>query len=144
MPIDKPTQAPITKGLNHLGLSVLDLDKSKAFFVDALGWEEFGYDATYPRTFVSDGNIMLTLWQVDKSLEVEVFDRRKNVGLHHVALQVGSEAELDSAYQVVAAYPGVAIEFSPELLGDGPRKHMMIREPSGLRIEFIWPGNSFS
>jgi hypothetical protein len=68
------------------------------------------------------------------------FDRRRNVGLHHLALEVRSEADLISVMERLAAYPGVTIEFSPELVGNGPRKHMMCYEPGGLRIEFIWPG----
>ncbi|WP_202906893.1 hypothetical protein [Vibrio mexicanus] len=56
-----------TIGLNHLGLSVSDLEASKSLFVDTLGWKESGYDASYPRTAVSDGKLRLTLWQVDFS-----------------------------------------------------------------------------
>ena len=33
---------PTTTGLNHLGLTVANLDNSVAFFVDCLGWEESG------------------------------------------------------------------------------------------------------
>jgi hypothetical protein len=40
-----------------------------------------------------------------------------------------------------APTPGVEIEFEPELVGAGPRVHMMCREPGGLRIEFLWPGD---
>ena len=35
----------------------------------------------------------------------------------------------------------VKIEFSPEQLGQGPAKHMICYDPSGIRVEFIWPGN---
>jgi lactoylglutathione lyase len=31
----------------------------------------------------------------------------------------------------------ITIEFAPEKIGKGPTQHMMIREPSGNRIEFI-------
>src|SRR5262245_35352352 len=82
---------PITKGVNHLGLAVLDLEKTAKFFVDGLGWTESGRDPTYPRTAVSDGHVRLTLWQVDQSGPVVRFDRRRNVGLHHLALEVRSE-----------------------------------------------------
>ena len=133
---------PITKGLNHLGLAVLDLEKTAKFFVDGLGWTESGRDPTYPRTAVSDGHVRLTLWQVDQSGPVVRFDRRRNVGLHHLALEVRSETDLNSIMERLSAYPGVAIEFSPELVGNGPRKHMMCYEPGGLRIEFIWPGTT--
>ncbi len=130
-----------TQGLNHLGLSVKNLDQTLAFFTDCLGWEESGRDDSYPRCAVGDGNIRLTLWQVDHDLAVNEFHFRQNVGLHHFALQVATQAELNEIAESVAAWPGVEIEFMPELLGSGPRKHMIFAEPGGIRIEFIWPGN---
>ena len=130
-----------TNGINHLGLSVLDLDKSVSFFVDHLGWEESGRDTSYPRSAVSDGQIRLTLWQVDHSLDIQNFNRRKNVGLHHLALEVISEEKLTELLAKLKSNPEVSIEFEPELVGSGPRKHMMCKEPGGIRIEFIWPGN---
>jgi lactoylglutathione lyase len=132
---------PKTRGINHLGLSVLDLERSARFFIEALGWTESGRDDSYPRTAVSDGYIRMTLWQVDHQLRVELFNRRKNVGLHHVALEVESEARLNTLAQELSAWPDVTIEFMPELLGKGPRKHMMFLEPGGNRIELIWPGS---
>lgn len=130
-----------TSGLNHLGLSVSDLEASKAFFVEVLGWKESGYDASYPRTAVSDGKLRLTLWQVDKNLNGESFNRKKNVGLHHLAIQVETEDKLNYLYSIISDRPDCIVEFAPELLSGGPRKHMMLSEPSGLRIELIWPGN---
>jgi hypothetical protein len=34
----------------------------------------------------------------------------------------------------------IKIEFAPELLRTGPAKHFICYEPSGIRVEFIWPG----
>ena len=68
------------------------------------------------------------------------FDRRGNVGLHHLALGVRSLADLEAIAERLSTYPGVKIEFIPELVGKGPRRHMMCHEPGGLRIEFIWRG----
>jgi catechol 2,3-dioxygenase-like lactoylglutathione lyase family enzyme len=130
-----------TNGINHLGLSVFDLEKSVSFFVESLGWEESGRDESYPRSAVSDGIVRLTLWQVDHDLDIQRFQRRKNVGLHHLALEVSSEEKLSEVHRKLAANPDVSIEFEPELVGSGPRKHMMCSEPGGIRIEFIWPGN---
>jgi lactoylglutathione lyase len=129
-----------TQGINHVGLAVLDLEATTVFFTDCLGWSEFGRDDSYPRTAVSDGVVRLTLWQVDPSLNVEPFHRRKNVGLHHLALTVPSEGVLVDLAERVSAWPDVDIEFMPELVGDGPRKHMMFSEPGGIRLEFIWQG----
>jgi len=130
-----------TQGINHLGLSVRNLDETVSFFVDCLGWEESGRDESYPRSAVSDGCIRLTLWQVDYDLAVNQFQFRQNVGLHHFALELASEKELNEVAERVKSWPGVDIEFMPELLGEGPRKHMIFFEPGGIRIEFIWPGS---
>jgi catechol 2,3-dioxygenase-like lactoylglutathione lyase family enzyme len=130
-----------TQGINHLGLAVQNLDQTLAFFTECLGWEESGRDDSYPRSAVGDGNIRLTLWQVDHDLAVNKFHFRQNVGLHHFALEIMTEAELYDIARDVAAYPGVKVEFMPELVGNGPRKHMIFAEPGGIRIEFIWPGS---
>jgi catechol 2,3-dioxygenase-like lactoylglutathione lyase family enzyme len=119
-----------TQGINHVGLSVLDLDSSARFFVQHLGWVESGRDESYPRTAVSDGHIRLTLWQVDRSLDVQLFNRRRNVGLHHLALEVASEERLMELADQLKGQRDVTIEF----------KHMMCLEPGGIRIEFVWPG----
>jgi catechol 2,3-dioxygenase-like lactoylglutathione lyase family enzyme len=133
-------EKPKTQGINHVGLSVLDLDSSARFFVQVLGWVESGQDDSYPRTAVSDGHIRLTLWQVDRSLDVQPFHRRRNVGLHHLALEVASEERLMELADNLKGRREVTIEFMPELVGKGPRKHMMCLEPGGIRIEFVWPG----
>ena len=127
-----------TLGLNHLGLAVKDLDQTTAFFVTVLGWEETARDDSYPRTTVTDGNLRLTLWQADR--DARAFDRRRNIGLHHLALNVADEATLQSLAQRLTALPDVEIEFMPELMGSGPRKHMIFREPGGLRLELVWSG----
>ena len=132
----------VTVGLNHLGLSVRDLDETTRFFVEVLGWKEVARDESYPRNAVTDGNLRLTLWQVDHDREIVAFDRRANIGLHHLALEMPSEAALLSVAERVRAWPGVVVEFMPEPMGDGPRKHMMFREPGGIRLELIWPAAS--
>ena len=105
-----------------------------------MGWEDLGRDDSYPRSTVSDGKLRLTLWQVDQDEGMTAFDRRKNVGLHHVAIEVASKDALFELARDVAAWPGVSMEFPPELLGTGPRMHTMFAEPGGIRLELIWPG----
>jgi len=129
---------PMTKGIHHLGLTVSSLEESAKFFTELLGWEEVRRNNEYPAIFVSDGSIMLTLWQTKES-QPSPFNKNRNVGLHHVALHVQSKKELDSIYKHLLNNK-IEIEFSPELLRDGPAHHMMCYEPSGIRVEFIWPG----
>lgn len=129
-----------TTGLNHLGLAVDNLNETTTLFTEALGWTETARDDTYPRNSITDGSLRLTLWQIDHSKPATQFDRRSNIGLHHLALEIGSEADLERIANKVAAFPGVRVEFMPELLGNGPRKHMMFAEPGGIRLELIWRG----
>jgi catechol 2,3-dioxygenase-like lactoylglutathione lyase family enzyme len=130
----------LTNGLNHLGLSVKNMEASSAFFVDLLGWEKSGVDLTYPRCAVTDTKLKLTLWQVLNPDEVADFSRRAHLGLHHLAIEISSEEALAQLHKDACEYPGVVVEFSPQLVSGGPRVHMMCTEPGGLRIEFIWPG----
>ncbi len=129
---------PITKGTHHIGFTVSRLEESADFFVSLLGWKEVRRNEEYPAIYVSDGCIMVTLWAI-KEQPSNPFNKNKNVGLHHVAFQVGDEADLNNVYMKLLK-SGVQIEFAPELLGKGPTKHMMCYEPSGIRVEFIWPG----
>ena len=68
---------PATSGVDHLGLSVRDLESTRGFFCDCLGWR-------------------------------------------------------------IVGWPGVVVEFAPEFSGKGPKIHFIVREPSGIRIEFAF------
>jgi catechol 2,3-dioxygenase-like lactoylglutathione lyase family enzyme len=128
----------ITNGTHHIGLTVSKLEDSANFFTSLLGWKEMKRNEDYPAIYVSDGSIMLSLWQTKEQPTVQ-FDKNRNVGLHHVAFQVDSEDDLNSIHNRLENN-GTKIEFAPEQLGMGPAKHMMCYEPSGIRVEFIWLG----
>jgi catechol 2,3-dioxygenase-like lactoylglutathione lyase family enzyme/RimJ/RimL family protein N-acetyltransferase len=129
---------PITQGAHHIGLTVSKLEESANFFVSLLGWKEVRRNEEYPAIYVSDGSIMVTLWAT-KEEPSNQFDKYRNVGLHHVAFQVENKGDLsDICDRLVNS--GIKIEFSPEMMGKGPAQHMMCYEPSGIRVEFIWPG----
>lgn len=125
-----------TLGIHHLGLSVADLDATANFFTSCLGWSVVREVPEYPAKFVSNGEVLLTLWQTDP--DPKRFDRRSQVGLHHVAVQVSDEDSLASIYERLSNFPDVVVDFPPELLRGGPAKHCMVFEPSGIRVEFIW------
>jgi catechol 2,3-dioxygenase-like lactoylglutathione lyase family enzyme len=130
---------PTTKGVHHIGLTVAKLKESASFFTSILDWKEVKRNEEYPAIFVSDGSTMVTLWK-NKEDPPTAFDKNRNVGLHHVAFVVGSEDDLNNTYQKLVQN-GINIEFAPEFLRQGPAKHMMCYEPSGIRIEFIWLGD---
>ena len=133
-----PQEEAATLDLNHIGFAVTKLDDTVSFFVDILGWKTAGGRPEYPAKFVTNGNMFVTLWQVNDPAKAVAFDRKNNVGLHHLALTVKSLEALDVLYKRFLDYEGVVIEFAPEPNGGGPTIHMMIREPSGNRLEFAY------
>ena len=128
-------------GIDHLGLTVSNLNASKAFFTDVLGFKTLGNDPAYPAYFLSNNKITITLWRVKNDEKRAEFNRAENVGLHHLALSVESIKKLSELHTHLKMQNNIIIEFAPENLGKGPTQHMMIREPSGNRIEFIARGN---
>ena len=132
------TTKAATDGAHHVGLTVPDLNETRKFFIDTLGYEQVGEVPDYPAAFLSDGAIMITLWQAASPETAVSFDRKRNIGLHHLALKVRDTQALESLYSELGE-KGVDIEFAPEPLGELPVRHMMCNIPGGVRIEFIAP-----
>jgi lactoylglutathione lyase len=129
----------LTIGISHVGLSVRDLDASLKLF-EALGYKKVGGVESYPSLFLSDGSSLLTIWKTDDS--AAPFDRRKNVGLHHLALKVPSMEALNKAFDAVSKVDGVRVDgegaFGPQALDGMPLTHAIVFEPSGNRIELTY------
>lgn len=127
----------VTAGAHHVGLTVPDVAAAGRFFIEALGFEQVGEVPDYPAVFVSDGSIMITLWQAEDPATATPFDRRRNLGLHHLALRVGSRSALASLAAELEQRADADIEFQPEALGSTPIRHMMCRIPGNIRLELI-------
>jgi hypothetical protein len=56
---------PATCGVDHVGLSVRDLESIRCFFCTCLGWRVVGERPEYPAAFVLDGQQIVTLWRVE-------------------------------------------------------------------------------
>jgi len=143
--IDQPSadrtsvQTSATKGAHHVGLTVPDLSRTRAFFVDTLGFTQIGGLPDYPSAFVTDGTTMITLWQAVDPERAIPFDRKNVVGLHHLALKVETAEALESLRRKLDQTKDIEIEFPPEPLNEGPVMHMMCSIPGGIRMEFIAP-----
>jgi catechol 2,3-dioxygenase-like lactoylglutathione lyase family enzyme len=117
--------------VHHVGLAVRDLDEVTSFFCGTLGFKEVARNDAYPAVFISDGAVTLTIWRVTDPRSAVAFNRKTNIGLHHLALAVADEAAR------VRDHPGVTVEFNPESVRLGSATHDFICViPGGLRIEF--------
>ena len=131
------TKSINTLGIHHLGLTVPNLQETVDFFIEQLNFEKVGEKPAYPAIFVSDGSIMLTLWQAKDANNAVAFNRQQNIGLHHFALKVTDLKQLQALHQKLAKLDNVEIEFAPEQLGESPFHHMMCLIPGGIRLELI-------
>lgn len=131
----------ITKGAHHIGLTVPNIEKTRAFFVDTLGFAQVGAVPDYPAVFLSDGATMITLWGAADPATAVSFDRKNVIGLHHLALTVENADTLQSLHSVLESTDDVEIEFAPEPLGGGATQHMICTIPGGIRVEFIAPSS---
>ncbi len=135
---EQNTDRSITRGAHHIGLTVPNLEQTRNFFVDTLGYDQVGEVPDYPAVFLSDGTLMITLWQASDPANAVPFDRKNVIGLHHLALTVDADA-IDGLCEQLKETADVDIEFEPEPLGDMPVRHMMCNIPGGIRVEFIAP-----
>lgn len=130
----------MTQGAHHIGLAVRDVAEARDFFVEALGFTVAAERPDYPAIFVTDGATLLTLWQVAEPASATPFDRRANIGLHHLALRVADHDALRTVFSRVQNHPGAVIEFDPEPIREGAATHHFIcAMPGGIRIEFATP-----
>lgn len=128
-----------TRGAHHIGLTVRDLESTRGFFVDTLGYDQVGEIPDYPAVFLTDGKTMITLWRARNPDTAAVFDRENHIGLHHLALLVDNHAALEALHERLRRTADVDIEFAPEPLGGGNVLHMMTSIPGGIRVEFLSP-----
>ena len=129
----------ITRGAHHIGLTVPNLEQTRNFFLETLGFDQVGEVPDYPAVFLSDGALMITLWQASDPANAVPFDRKNVIGLHHLlALAVDTDS-LDGLHERLKDTADVDIEFAPEPLGDMPVRHMMCNIPGGIRVEFLAP-----
>jgi len=130
----------LTKGVHHVGLTVPDLDDARAFFCGVLGFDEVGGVPDYPSIFVSDGAVLLTLWRAADPANARPFDRRGNIGLHHLSLAVADDQALDLAWDRVRSHPGVSIDAAPGPIRPGSAtRHFLVFIPGGIRLELATP-----
>ncbi|MGR4879023.1 VOC family protein [Streptomyces sp. LARHCF249] len=125
----------------HVGLNVTDLDRSLAFYRDALGFQAMGEGKEEGRRFAflgQDGELVLTLWQ-----QADGAFAPASPGLHHLALSAGAIEEVREYEErlrslgVEFAYEGVVAH------GEGAASGgIFFHDPDGIRLEISVPAGA--
>jgi catechol 2,3-dioxygenase-like lactoylglutathione lyase family enzyme len=112
--------------LAHVGLNAVDLSKQAEFYNDKWGLEridEFGRDMFF-RAEGPDHHV-LTLHE------------NNDPGMHHVALEVASEDEIDRAYEELQAQ-GIEVVTPPtQELEPGIARAIRFKDPDGFLVELV-------
>ena len=124
---DEPKRPHII-GLSHIALYVHDLDKSRAFYKDFLGFDE-PYSLTN-----KDGTLHLTWIKINDRQSIELFPEQQTNSdrLYHVALETG---DVIGMRDYLAAH-GVKV---PDKVGKGKIGNLnyFIKDPDGHIVEIV-------
>ena len=119
---------PLIVGLSHVAFYVHDIDKSRAFYKDFLGFAE-PYQLNNP-----DGTLHLTWIKINDHQSLELFPEKEANGdrLYHIALETNDA----SAMRDYLAAHGVKV---PEKVGTGKigNKNYFINDPDGHIVEIV-------
>ncbi|MEU7552050.1 VOC family protein [Streptomyces sp. NPDC044571] len=125
----------------HVGLNVTDLDRSLAFYRDALGFALLGEGKEDGRRFAflgHDGELVLTLWQQADGAYVPA-----TAGLHHLALAADT-------IEQVREYEARLRELGTDFAYEGVVAHregaasggIFFHDPDGTRLEISVPAGA--
>ena len=147
MTVSAETQAPRTvpavTGLQHLGLTVRDIEASEAWYTQVLGLarafaEPHGTGEGYAVVMTRPGTGLFVGLDHHPEADREMFSPLRT-GLDHLALAVASRADLDDWSRHLDACD---VEHGDVCERAEPAPHAMLalRDPDGIPIELFWFG----
>lgn len=135
--------APAVTGLQHLGLTVRDIEASEAWYGEVLGLvrafvEPHGTGDGYAVVMTRPGTALFLGLEHHPAADREMFSPLRT-GLDHLALQVNSRADLDDWRRHLDA---LGVEYGEVSETTEPVAHALFcfRDPDGIPIELFWFG----
>ena len=141
----------IVEKVNHVGLTISNLDAAEAFFCELLGFErservlQFGEavdritgvtGAHIMMSFVRHGEFVIELMEYAEPAGRHTFDMRPcDVGHPHIALEV---PDIHAVYAAIRA-AGYTAMSEPQMVPYGPRRggfNVYVRGPDRIIVEF--------
>jgi glyoxylase I family protein len=127
-----------TQGIHHLRLTVSDVDRAVAFYVEVLGFKKL-MDLN-PGAFLSNGKVGLGIGPhpyPDHAIKADRFDENR-IGLDHLSFGVPSRADLEHAVKVLDRRGAPHSEIRD--LGPAFGIYILIfRDPDNVQLELSAP-----
>jgi catechol 2,3-dioxygenase-like lactoylglutathione lyase family enzyme len=128
-----------TAGLDHLILTVSDLERSVQFYGDVLGFDLRQLPSDFPDAFFAGtcyfmvGGVELFLVKHEKTSPGDRFDEAR-IGLDHLAFKAPDEAALQALVETLDA---AGVEHSGiQLFAPAGKKHIVFRDPDNIQLEY--------
>lgn len=135
--------APLHRGLRHLALRVLDLQRSRRFYEELLGFQVV-WEPDPENVYFSSGVDNLALHQISKQ-ERDSYDRTNTQLLDHMGVILDSPQAVDQLYQHIRP----RIESMSGRITKEPKQHrdgsysFYFADPDGNQIQALYePGIS--
>jgi catechol 2,3-dioxygenase-like lactoylglutathione lyase family enzyme len=126
--------------IGHILLTVRDLERSKAFYTQILGFQVLEQDPEHGGLFLSIGEHGNTL-DLFPSTDPDAFPRpraglgqREGLGVKHTAFAVETEADFNSAYHALKQ-AGVTIQ---RAIDHTSQKSIYFYDPDDNLLEIVW------
>ena len=118
--------------LGHIVLYVSDLDRSRRFYRDTLGWKELGGPEGMPAAAFSSGRTHHELLLIEVGRGAKPLPEGRHLGLYHFGLKVGTtDAELKAMHEKLR---GERVEIVGAT-DHGVTHSLYIKDPDGNEIE---------
>lgn len=125
--------------LNHISITVNDVDKSRAFYerlLPALGYRLlFAEEGTFG--FVGADGLKLYFSRAPENKRGQAFDRYR-VGLHHLAFNAPDHAYVDDLHQKLVSWGVTILDAPAEYPKYEPGYYaVFFLDPDGIKLEVV-------
>jgi len=120
--------------LGHVQLRVADLERSKAFYRDVLGFRVAEQDPRHGDLFMTLGEDFHTLDMAQHESPETARGASRPLGVAHIAFQVSSYEALGEAYGALLEH-GVGIDRAVDHVN---QRSIYFRDPDGNRLEIYY------
>ena len=125
--------------LNHVELHAANIDATKAFYKELLGYFEWNVVAEFPVGFgMRDGNGTSMWWFATPDAHKAAAFNRDATGIGHIGIQVSSREDVDRFVGEYMQPHGIEPQFeTPRARDDfgGKYYQVMFVDPEGLAVE---------
>ncbi|HLY67385.1 MAG TPA: VOC family protein [Chloroflexota bacterium] len=122
------------KELGHVVLYVRDVERSRRFYGEVLGWKEVGEDRSMPVAAFSSGRTHHELLLIEVGRDATPIPNGRRVGLYHIGLKVGeSDDELREMLARLTANDVTIVGSSDH----GVTHSLYVEDPDGNEVELF-------